>query len=146
MKKRIAFIVLTSLVFILALVDYARSFYSYGEFGDYFGFGASTDALIITLSSAVLVVLSVLSLVGYLKNKNYAKETEYTCLALVGFNACYGLFTMLKALGKAVGKLWDGGEFKLGWPDIELYFFWFLISAVLLTYLIFAHLERKNKN
>ena len=144
MKKRISLICLASLGFILAVVDYARSFYQYGEMGDYFGFGASTDSLIIMLSSLCVLVLTILNLVGYLKQKNYTKEIEYTTLALVGFNACYSLFTMIKAIAKAVNKLWDGGTFSLAYPDIELYLYWFLLSGALLVYLIFAYLEKRS--
>ncbi len=145
MKKRISLICLAGLGFILALVDYARSFTSYGEVGDYFGFEASTDSLIITLSSLCVLILTILNLVGYIKQKSYAKEIEYTTLALVGFNVCYSLFSMIKDLAKAVNKLWDGGVFSLAYADIELYLYWFLLSGALLVYLIFAYLEKHNQ-
>lgn len=140
MKKKIALIVLTGLLFIFSLVEYISSF-GYSDYDGYRDVTFSTDALIVLISSAILVVLAVMLLVGHLKNKSYTKEIKITCLAVTGFHSAYSLFTMIKIIGKAVGKLWDHKEFKLSYADVSSYIVWFLLATALLVYLIFDFLE-----
>lgn len=144
MKKRITLIVITALVFIFALVEYIKSFIFYSEDG-YSGFEFSTDALIILLSAFVLLGLSIYILLSFKNNKDISKEIIISCGAVSGFHACYSLFTILKIVGKAVNKLYDGKDFNLSYQDIAEYIPWFLISTALLVYLIFNYLELKKK-
>lgn len=145
MKKRISLIVLTSLFFIFSAVDYGLSFGTYND-GGYRGFYSSTDDLFIMITAAILVVLSVFILIGYLKNRSYQKEIRYTLLAVTVFHSCYSLFTMIKIIAKAVGALWDGDPFELAYSDISSYLVWFCLSAALLGYLIFDYFEQKKKS
>lgn len=143
MKKRISLIVLCSILFTFSVISYALSFGTYDD-GGYRGFYSSTDDLFIMITAGIVVFLSVLLLIGYIKNKNYGKEIRYTVLAICAFHSCYSLFSMIKMIGKAVGKLWDGKPFELTYSDVSDYLMWFCISAALLVYLIFSYLEEKK--
>lgn len=145
MKKKIALVVTSGLLFIYSLVEYIRSFYSYKDEWGYFGIGFDTDCLFLMLTAGILVFVCVLVLYGEIKNKDFSKTLTITALATTGFHACYGLFTLLKDVAKAVNELWDGNPLELAWGDIEGYFWWFLFSTSLLVFFIFRCLEEKKK-
>ncbi len=144
MKKRISLVVIAAVLFVFALVEYILSFSSYDD-GGYFGFSFSQDALIVLISTLVLVLASIYHLYGFIQQKQTAKALEWTAIAFCGFHVCYSAFTTLKIVAKAVGKLWENEPFVLSYEDVSTYIPWFFISLAFLIYFIFQYKENQNQ-
>lgn len=139
MKQRITLLVTSCILLIFSLVQFIKSFSSYSD-GGYGGFEFSTDAMIILLTSIVVVVLCSLVLYQFIKGKSIQLEVTFTCAAVAGFNACYSLFTALKIVGKAVSA-----QKELSYDAISTYIPWGLIAIGFTVYFIFTYLELRNK-
>ena len=145
MKKRIVLIILAFAVFVLSIVEYAKTFGSYND-GGYAGFYFDTDVLIIMITAFVLLLLSIYQLVMDNKRQDFTKNTLIVTLTLSGFNACYSGFSMLKTITSAVNDLYFGEAFSLSYADVELHLNWLIISGLMFAYLIFNYFEYRKKH